>query len=82
MKKTTPLIRRLSRWILLTALLFILGVAALNYIADPYGAFGDPVLQWWSYDMTMNPRLAKYQYLQQHAREYDSLLIGGCAIPR
>ena len=78
MKKTTPLIRRLSRWILLTALLFILGVAALNYIADPYGAFGDPVLQWWSYDMTMNPRLAKYQYLQQHAREYDSLLIGGC----
>ena len=57
------------------ALVFAL-VALLNYMVDPYGAFGDRVLQWWSYDETMNPRTAKIRYLEQHHDEYDSYIIG------
>ena len=68
---------RLIVFILGAVLFLTLAVAAFNYMVDPYGAFGDPLLNWWDYDITMNPRLAKYQYLRQHAEEYDSFLIGG-----
>lgn len=59
-----------------TALLLVLGVAAFNYITDPFGAFGDRFFQWFSYDETNNPRVAKISYLEQHHEEYDSYIIG------
>lgn len=61
---------------LIMALLAAAFVPALNYYADPYGAFGDRFFQWWSYDETLNPRLAKFSYLAQHHDEYDSYMIG------
>lgn len=67
------------RWLvlfLLSVLLLAGGLAAFNWLTDPFGAFGDPVLHWWSYNETQNPRVAKHSYLKQHHEEYDSYIIG------
>ena len=67
------------RWLLLfavTLLLLALLIPLFNLVTDPYGAFGDRFLQWWSYDMTLNPKLAKMRYLEQHHENYDSYIVG------
>lgn len=58
--------------------LLLLGLlwAGFNVVTDPFGAFGDHFLTWWSYDETNNPRVAKLQYLEQHHDEYDSYIVG------
>lgn len=68
-----------KKWILLFSgvllgctLLFI----SYNVILDPFGVFGDPVLDWYEYDMTMNPRVAKIAYLDRNHGDYDSYVIG------
>ena len=60
-----------------TVLLIGAGVVGFNYLMDPFGVFRNPLLEWPSYEMTVNPRTAKFTYLQQHAQEYDSYIIGG-----
>lgn len=50
--------------------------AVYNVILDPFGVFGDPVLDWYEYDMTMNPRVAKIAYLDRNYKNYDSYVIG------
>ncbi|MBO4991127.1 MAG: polysaccharide deacetylase family protein [Firmicutes bacterium] len=60
----------------LTVVLLGLSVLGFNYITDPFGAFGDRFFQWWSYDETMNPRVAKIEYLEQNHELYDSYIIG------
>ena len=59
-----------------TAAALVLVLMAFNYVTDPFGAFGDRFFQWFSYDETNNPRVAKVSYLQQHHEEYDSYVIG------
>ena len=64
-----------KKWVLtflLLALVLALGLAAFNYVTDPFAAFGDKFLNWFSYDETNNPRVAKISYLEQHHDEYDS----------
>ena len=61
---------------LLLALVLVLGLAAFNYVTDPFAAFGDKFLNWFSYDETNNPRVAKISYLEQHHDEYDSYILG------
>ena len=72
--------RRFSRrwpWLLgASVLLIALLILLFNYLMDPYGAFGDPVLKWWSYDETLNPKVAKISYLEKHHLEYDSYIVG------
>ncbi len=51
-------------------------LAGLNLATDPFGAFGDRLLHWFSYDETNNPRVAKLSYLEQHHGEYDSYILG------
>lgn len=51
-------------------------IVGFNLATDPFGVFGDKVLDWYAYDMTMNPRVAKVAYLDQHYGEYDSYVIG------
>ena len=64
-------------WMFLgTILLIALLIGLFNYLMDPYGMFGDPLLDWWSYNETMNPRGAKISYLKEHHEEYDSYVIG------
>ena len=68
-----------KKWILsflLTALSLALVLALFNILTDPFGVFGDPILQWWSYNETNNPRAAKITYLGEHLDEYDSYLVG------
>ena len=68
-----------KKWILLffgvllgCTMLFI----AYNVVLDPFGVFGDPVMDWYEYDMTMNPRVAKIAYLDRNYEKYDSYVIG------
>ena len=68
-----------KKWVLtflLFALVLVLGLAAFNYVTDPFAAFGDRFLNWFSYDETNNPRVAKISYLEQHHDEYDSYILG------
>lgn len=70
---------RFSKWLLvflLTAIVCAAGFCGLNLITDPFGVFGDHFFQWYSYDMTKNPRVAKITYLDTHYQEYDSYIIG------
>ena len=60
----------------LTVALLVGLVMAFNYVTDPFGAFGDPLFQWFSYDETNNPRVAKISYLDTHHEEYDSYILG------
>ena len=68
-----------KKWLLLF-LGAVLGCAALltgfNVLVDPFGVFGDRILNWYEYDMTMNPRVAKVAYLERHHDSYDSYVIG------
>lgn len=68
-----------GRWLVLFALTAALvagALAAFNVAVDPFGAFGDKLMQWWSYDETNNPRVAKFAYLEQNHEQYDSYIIG------
>ena len=42
-----------KKWVLtflLFALVLVLGLAAFNYVTDPFAAFGDKFLNWFSYE--------------------------------
>ncbi|HWQ75202.1 MAG TPA: polysaccharide deacetylase family protein [Syntrophomonas sp.] len=51
-------------------------IAGMNALIDPFGVFGDKLLNWYSYDMTNNPRVAKIAYLDKNHDKYDSYIIG------
>ena len=55
------------------ALAAILSIAAINITVDPFGAFGD---DWYSYNITNNPRVGKTEYLKDNHEKYDSYIIG------
>ncbi len=68
-----------KRWLwcfLGTALLLGALLAGFNLLTDPFGVFGDRLFDWYSYDETNNPRVAKLAWLQEHHDEYDSYIIG------
>ena len=68
-----------KKWVLVfLATVFVLAalLAGLNTAVDPFGAFGDRLLSWFSYDETNNPRVAKLTYLEQHHDDYDSYILG------
>ena len=70
-----------KKWVLVflvTVFMLTALLAGLNLAADPFGAFGDKLLHWFSYDETNNPRVAKFTYLEQHHEDYDSYILG-CA---
>ena len=69
----------LKKWLLLffaSLLVCAALLAGFNVLVDPFGVFGDRVLNWYEYDMTMNPRVAKIAYLDRHYESYDSYVIG------
>ena len=68
-----------KKWVLVfLATVFVLAalLAGLNAAVDPFGAFGDRLLSWFSYDETNNPRVATLSYREQHNDEYDSYILG------
>ena len=69
----------LKKWIRLffgTVLVCAAILVAFNVLVDPFGVFGDRFLNWYEYDMTMNPRVAKIAYLERNHENYDSYVIG------
>lgn len=70
---------QVKKWILVFVLSLLGGVALLaawNVVIDPFGVFGDRFFQWYAYDMTQNPRVAKIAWLDQHHEDYNSYVIG------
>lgn len=68
-----------KKWLVmffLSAFLILLMLAGLNILADPFGVFGDMLFDWYSYNETMNPRIAKIAYLDENHDKYDSYIIG------
>jgi len=49
---------------------------SFNALIDPFGAFGDPILNWYSYNFTSNPRVAKIAYMDRNHDRFDSFIIG------
>ncbi len=68
-----------KKWISVFAICSILFVgvwAAANILVDPFGIFGDTLLDYSEYSMTQNPRIAKIAYLDKNHEKYDSYVIG------
>lgn len=68
-----------KKWLILFAAAVALALAVcagFNVLVDPFGVFGDPVLDWYSYNETNNPRAAKLAWLKEHSGEFDSYVIG------
>ncbi len=62
---------------LIAAILSVATIIGLfNILTDPVGVFGDKLLNWYSYNMTNNPRVAKTVYLEKNNKLYDSYIIG------
>jgi len=62
---------------LITAAISCLIVFSINILVDPFGVFGDKVINFYAYNMNNNPRVAKIAYLDEHHEDYDSYVIGG-----
>ncbi len=68
-----------KRWLgmVLAALLLVFVVWALfNDAVDPFKAFGDRVVPWDSYSLTLNPRNSKAVYISDKLDEFDAYVIG------
>ena len=57
----------------MAAIFSVIAILAFNVIEDPFGVFGD---EWYSYNETNNPRVAKIEYLKKNHEKYDSYVIG------
>lgn len=73
-----------KKWLVSFAVILIvilLLIAGLNVAVDPFGVFGDPIFNWYSYDFTNNPRAAKIAYLEKNNNheKYDSYVVGASA---
>ena len=56
-------------------LVFVLMIS-FNALIDPFGVFGDPILDWYSYNATSNPRVAKIAYIDRNHEGFDSFIVG------
>ncbi len=68
-----------KKWLVMfftTVAFMLVLICVFNLITDPFGVFGDKIMNWYSYDITNNPRTAKISYLDEHYTEYDSYIIG------
>lgn len=68
-----------KKWLYILAAAVLMAVcccAAFNILIDPFGVFGDPVLDWYGYNETSNPGVAKLAWLDKHYGQYDSYIIG------
>lgn len=59
-----------------SCLAFALLFAAFNALVDPFGVFGDVIFDYYEFNMTENPRVAKIAYIDKHGEAYDSYIFG------
>jgi len=70
-------------WLITFIASFLIGcifVFSINYLIDPYGAFGDKVLNMNSYGLEYNSRLAKIPYLDKNYEKFDTYILGGSKV--
>jgi len=68
-----------KKWLLafISACAFVLALLmSFNALIDPFGVFGDRILNWYSYNFTSNPRVAKIAYMDRNHERFDSFIIG------
>ena len=68
-----------KRWfIMLIAVTLVIAavIVALNITVDPFGVFGGGSVEWDSYSMTLNPKTAKFVYVDSRIGEFDAFVIG------
>ena len=68
-----------KRWFIMLAAAVALAAALVcgfNALVDPFGVFGDRVLNWYAYNMTQNPKAAKAAYLKDRLGDYNAYVIG------
>lgn len=71
-----------KKWILILLAVIMTAVcccAAFNILVDPFGVFGDPVLDWYGYNETNAPGIAKLAWLDRNYERFDSYIIGSFA---
>lgn len=73
-------IRKWLAWFAGASVILALLFGLYNVLIDPFGVFGDPIFNWYAYNMTQNPRVAKLAYLERHNGEYDSYIIGSSKV--
>ena len=74
---------KLHKWLALFAGMCVVTAALFalfNVAVDPFGVFGDRLMNWYAYDITQNPRVAKIAYLEEHHEDYDSYVIGSSKV--
>lgn len=69
--------KRFVQWFFIGMVISGMMIAGINYILDPFGAFGDRVTNFHSYNINNNPRVAKIGYLERFHDRYDSYVVGG-----
>ena len=68
-----------KKWIIAFLCTCILAVGLLmsfNALVDPFGVFGDPIMNWYSFNITSNPRVGKISYINRNHGQFDSFIIG------
>lgn len=68
-----------KKWLVMfigAVLLVLMLCVGVNLLIDPFGVYGDPLFHWASYSDTINPRVGKINWLEEHHNEYDSYIIG------
>ncbi len=71
-----------KQWLIMflcSILIVVLSIVGFNMLVDPFGVFGDKIFDWYSYNFTLNPRVAKIAYLDKHNKKFDSYIIGSSA---
>jgi len=63
---------------MLICVVLIIGalISALNLTVDPFGVFGGGIFEWNSYSMTLNPKTAKFAYVDARVGEFDAFIVG------
>jgi len=59
-----------------TAFVLALAIASFNFITDPFGVFGDRFFDWYAFNMTQNPRVAKIVYMDKNYEEFNGFIFG------
>ncbi|NLD87068.1 MAG: polysaccharide deacetylase family protein [Clostridiales bacterium] len=68
-----------KKWLIMFGVTVVLVLAlcsVFNIAVDPFGVFSDMIFDWYSYNKTNNPRVAKIEYLKGHSDKYNAYIIG------
>lgn len=69
--------KKFVKTFVLIVVILLVAIAGLNYYTSPFGLFKDKYFDWFSYDMTQNPRIAKVEYLKKNKNlKYSSFIVG------